>query len=293
MVEIDAISKSFTPGRLAVDSVSFSVQRGEIFGLLGHNGAGKSTLLGCTLGMVYPDAGEVRIGGISVQRNRNRALRAVGAIFEAPAFYDYLSGWQNLKILAALSGFTNRAEMMRVVDLVGLADRIRHRVGTYSHGMRQRLALAQALLPGPEVLLLDEPTDGLDPEGIREFREFVLRLRDERGMTILFNSHLLAEVELLCDRVAIIKRGRLLYTGNGADLRQDTSRYAIAVDDWARLLAHAVPLGAVPDGDGHLRLPRDLDVAVVVEAAVRAGIKVREVRPHRETLEDLYLKVSA
>jgi ABC-2 type transport system ATP-binding protein len=293
MVEIDAISKSFIPGRKAVDAVSFTVRRGEIFGLLGHNGAGKSTLLGCTLGMVYPDSGEVRIDGVSVQRDRNRALRKVGAIFEAPAFYDYLSGWQNLKILAALSGFTDRAEMNRVVELVNLSDRISHPVGTYSHGMRQRLALAQALLPSPEVLLLDEPTDGLDPEGIREFRDFVLRLRQERGMTILFNSHLLAEVELLCDRVAIIKRGRLLYTGDGADLRQDSQRFAFAVDDWARFEAVAAPLGARADGEGHLLLPRSLDVAGIVAAAVHAGLKVREVRPHKETLEDLYLKVSA
>lgn len=293
MVEIDSITKSFTPGRLAVDAVSFTVRRGEIFGLLGHNGAGKSTLLGCTLGMVYPDAGEVRIDGISVQQDRNRALRKVGAIFEAPAFYDYLSGWQNLKILAALSGFTDRTEMNRVIEMVALTDRIKHPVGTYSHGMRQRLALAQALLPSPEVLLLDEPTDGLDPEGIREFREFVLRLRNERGMTILFNSHLLAEVELLCDRVAIIKRGRLLYTGDGADLRQDTQRILFRVDDWSRFCAVAGALGAQPDGDEHLLLPRSLDVAAVVAAAVHSGLQVREVRAHKETLEDLYLKVSA
>ena len=293
MVEIDAISKTFTKERKAVDAVSFTVRKGEIFGLLGHNGAGKSTLLGCMLGMVYPDQGEVRIDGISVQRERNRALRKVGAIFEAPAFYDYLSGWQNLKILAALSGFTDRTEISRVVDLVNLTDRIKHPVGTYSHGMRQRLALAQALLPSPEVLLLDEPTDGLDPEGIREFRDFVLRLRDERGMTILFNSHLLAEVELLCDRVAIIKRGRLLYTGNGADLRQQSQRFSFVVDDWALLVAVAEPLGGRPDGESHLTLPLDLDVAEVVAAAVQAGLRVREVHRHKETLEDLYLKVSA
>ncbi len=293
MVEIDAISKSFTPDRKAVDGVSLAVRRGEILGLLGHNGAGKSTLLGCMLGMVYPDAGEVRIGGVSVQRDRNRALRKVGAIFEAPAFYDYLSGWQNLKILTALSGFTDRAEMERVVALVNLTDRIRHPVGTYSHGMRQRLALAQALLPSPDVLLLDEPTDGLDPEGIREFRDFVRRLRDERGMTILFNSHLLAEVELLCDRFAIIKRGRLLYTGDGTDLRRDDGKVAFEVDDWARFCEAAAPFGARPEDGSHLRVPRDLDIAEVVAAAVRAGVKVREVRPHKETLEDLYLKVSA
>ena len=293
MVEIDAISKTFTKERKAVDAVSFTVRKGEIFGLLGHNGAGKSTLLGCMLGMVYPDQGEVRIDGISVQQERNRALRKVGAIFEAPAFYDYLSGWQNLKILAALSGFTDRTEISRVVDLVNLTERIKHPVGTYSHGMRQRLALAQALLPSPEVLLLDEPTDGLDPEGIREFRDFVLRLRDERGMTILFNSHLLAEVELLCDRVAIIKRGRLMYTGDGADLRQQSQRFSFVVDDWARWVAVAEPLGGRPDGESHLTLPLNLDVAEVVAAAVQAGLRVREVHRHKETLEDLYLKVSA
>lgn len=293
MVEIDAISKTFTKERKAVDAVSFTVRKGEIFGLLGHNGAGKSTLLGCMLGMVYPDQGEVRIDGISVQQERNRALRKVGAIFEAPAFYDYLSGWQNLKILAALSGFTDRTEISRVVDLVNLTERIKHPVGTYSHGMRQRLALAQALLPSPEVLLLDEPTDGLDPEGIREFRDFVLRLRDERGMTILFNSHLLAEVELLCDRVAIIKRGRLMYTGDGADLRQQSQRFSFVVDDWARLVAVAEPLGGWPDSESHLTLPLNLDVAEVVAAAVQAGLRVREVHRHKETLEDLYLKVSA
>lgn len=293
MLEIDAITKSYTPGRKAVDGVAFSVKRGEIFGLLGHNGAGKSTLLGCMLGMVYPDAGEVRIGGISVQRDRRRALRKVGAIFEAPAFYDYLSGWENLRILAALSGFTDEAEMRRVVELVNLSERIRDRVGKYSHGMRQRLALAQALLPKPELLLLDEPTDGLDPEGIREFRDFVLRLRREEGMTILFNSHLLAEVELLCDRVAIIKRGRLLYTGDGTDLRQSTQRVAFKVDDTARFAEILVSLGGQPEENGWASLPLGLDVADVVAKAVHAGLRVREATPHKETLEDLYLKVSA
>ncbi|MGI8603947.1 MAG: ABC transporter ATP-binding protein [Verrucomicrobiales bacterium] len=292
MLEVDGISKSFDRSRKAVDAVSFSVQRGEIFGLLGHNGAGKSTLLGCMLGMVYPDAGEIRIDRISIQQQRNNALRKVGAIFETPAFYDYLSGWKNLTILAALSGFTNQEEIRRTVEMVGLSERIRHRVATYSHGMRQRLALAQALIPNPEILLLDEPTTGLDPEGIREFREFVFRMRDERGLTILFNSHLLSEVEVLCDRVGIIKKGKLLYVGNGADLRSPSQRYEFAVDDWAALLAACARFGVRAVGR-YLELPAGLDVADVVAAAVRSGVQVRQVTPHTETLEDLYLKVSA
>jgi len=293
MLESDAITKSFSRDRKAVDAVSFAVQRGEIFGLLGHNGAGKSTLLGCMLGMIYPDHGEIRIAGLSVQKNRNAALRKVGAIFEAPVFYDYLSGWRNLKILCALSGFTDATAMQEVVRLVRLEESIHQRVRTYSHGMRQRLALAQALLPTPELLLLDEPTDGLDPEGIREFRDFVLGLRAQLGLTILFNSHLLAEVELLCDRVAIIKNGRLLYVGDGTDLRGSRRRIKIVADDPDRLAEVLAPLGLARENDDFFSMPKDVEVAEMVEFVVKAGVKLREVTPQKETLEELYLKVSA
>lgn len=292
MLEVDGITKNYTPSRRAVDGVSFGVRRGEIVGLLGHNGAGKSTLLGCMLGMVEPDAGEVRIDGISVQRERERALRKVGAIFEAPAFYDYLSGWRNLRLLSALSGFSDEDETRRVVEMVNLTAVIHRPVSTYSHGMRQRLALAQALLPMPELLLLDEPTDGLDPEGIREFRHFILRLREERGMTILFNSHLLAEVELLCDRVAIIKAGRLLYVGTGAELRRPTRRFVMRVDDWPRLAEVVRHFGGAAETSPYVDLPPEVDMADVVTRAVQAGLRVSEVTPQEETLEELYLKVS-
>ena len=191
MLRVSGLHKSFG-GRPALQDVSFQVERGEIHGLLGHNGAGKSTTLGIILGMVEPDQGEAWIGGISVQNDHSAALRQVGAIFESPAFYEYLSGWDNLKILAGYSGRFNATTARDVVERVGLSDRIRHKVGSYSHGMRQRLALAQALIPEPKILLLDEPTDGLDPEGIKWFRDFILGLRDERGTTVLFNSHLLA-----------------------------------------------------------------------------------------------------
>jgi ABC-2 type transport system ATP-binding protein len=204
VIELDGVAKSFDGAILALQDVSFSVDTGSICALLGHNGAGKSTTLGIILGMVMPDAGDVTIDGISVLTDRSKALRKVGAIFEAPAFYDYLSGWENLRILMSYSGGFDAKLAKDTVERVGLTKRIHSKVRTYSHGMRQRLALAQSLLPEPEVLLLDEPTDGLDPEGIKWFRDFILQLRDERGMTVLFNSHLLAEVELMCDRVAIL-----------------------------------------------------------------------------------------
>ncbi|MGL5016812.1 MAG: ABC transporter ATP-binding protein, partial [Luteolibacter sp.] len=212
MLEAHGLFKKFS-GKPALDDVSFQVQRGEIYGLLGHNGAGKSTSLGIILGMVMPDQGDVTIDGISVLHHRSKALRKVGAIFEAPAFYDYLSGWDNLRILMSYSGGFDPASAQKVIERVGLTKRVHSKVRTYSHGMRQRLALAQALLPEPEVLLLDEPTDGLDPEGIKWFRDFILDLRDERGMTVLFNSPLLAEVELMCDRVAILREGKRVFEG--------------------------------------------------------------------------------
>ena len=204
MIRLEHLSKSFR-GRLALDDLSLEIQAGEIFGLLGHNGAGKSTTFGIILGQVHPTGGEAFIRGVSVQRERERALHGLGAIFETPAFYDYLSGWDNLRIF---TGYTARLEdsvIRETVQFVGLKERIHDPVRVYSHGMRQRLALAQALLPSPELILLDEPAEGLDPQGICEMRELILRLNRERGMTVILSSHLLVEVEQLCNRVAILK----------------------------------------------------------------------------------------
>jgi ABC-2 type transport system ATP-binding protein len=293
MLDISHISKRFVRDRWAVRDISFAVAEGEIFGLLGHNGAGKSTLLGTILGMVYPDEGEVTIAGVSVQKERTRALRSVGAIFESPAFYDYLTGWKNLEVLTTLSGFTDEKTMRETVELVGLTARIHHPVRTYSHGMRQRLALAQALLPEPRLLLLDEPTDGLDPEGIIEFRQFVKRLRDERGMTILFNSHLLSEVELICDRVAIIKGGELKYVGNGQDLRTTHHRLRCRVDKTEALPALLERFGGSALTDDVIELPREHRITEFVTAVVSEGLGLHEISPCPETLEDLYHKISA
>ena len=206
MIELRDLQKSFG-GKPALHGLSLEVQKGEVFGLLGHNGAGKSTTLGILLGQVFPDAGEALIGGVSVQRERARALAKTGAIFEAPRFYDYLSGWRNLEIYTSYSARVPRAQIAEAVETVGLTGRIRDKVSTYSQGMRQRLGLAQALLPANEVILLDEPTNGLDPEGIAEMRALIQRLNRERGLTVVFCSHLLAEVEQLCGAAAGAVRG--------------------------------------------------------------------------------------
>lgn len=293
MLEARGLVKRF--GRKpALRDVSFTVQEGEIFGLLGHNGAGKSTALGIILGMVAPNAGEARIAGVSVQGDRRKALRQAGAIFESPAFYDYLSGWDNLRVLMSYSGGFDPRAAKEVVEQVGLTERIKSRVSTYSHGMRQRLALAQALLPEPRVLLLDEPTDGLDPEGIKWFRDFVLELRDRRGLTILFNSHLLAEVEQMCDRVAIIRKGKLVYDGQLEGIADEKVSLRIGAEPWDRaqeILRKWSPESPPKQGEP-IDFSPDTDPAEVVADLVGAGVKVREVTPVRRTLEDLYLEMS-
>lgn len=290
MLEIDGLRKAFA-GKPALREVSFEVEKGEIFGLLGHNGAGKSTTLGILLGMIAPDAGEARIGGICVQKNRAGALHQVGAIFESPGFYDYMTGYQNLEILTGYSGGVPKSEIDDVVRRVELDDRIHSKVGSYSHGMRQRLALAQALLPEPKVLLLDEPTDGLDPEGIKWFRDFILGLRNERGMTVLFNSHLLSEVEQMCDRVVILQEGQKVFSGGSADLEEDE---LVLVLDLApcELRAQIASEMSGQVRNDRLVLPKESDIAQVVRRAVELGGEVREVRRVKRSLEDLYLEFS-
>jgi len=292
MLRVSGLYKSFG-GKPALEDVSFSVAEGEIHGLLGHNGAGKSTSLGIILGMVAPDRGEATIGGVPVQRDPAGALRQVGAIFESPAFYEYLSGWENLRILAGYSGPFDAAAAREAVERVGLTGRIGSKVRTYSHGMRQRLALAQALLPEPKVLLLDEPTDGLDPEGIKWFRDFILGLREERGMTVLFNSHLLAEVEQMCDRVTILRQGRVVHEGSLREAREESRVFDVALEPWDRA-AEFLQLNDVRIlAPGRVALPPGADPALTVAALVGSGVRVSAFAPVRRSLEDLYLEITA
>src|SRR5947207_7872143 len=185
------------------------------------------------LGQVWPTRGDVLVCGHDVPRQRQHALLKVGAIFETPMFYDYLSGWRNLEILSHYSAPTPRERIREVIDWVGLTGREKSKVRTYSHGMRARLALAQALLPQPELLILDEPSDGLDPEGIHEMRHTILRLHRELNLTILLSSHLLNEVEQLCTRIAVLNQGRKVFEGDLAATRQRDQWIRLKVGDFA------------------------------------------------------------
>jgi len=286
MVEITSLSKTFA-GRPAVIDLSLQIEQGEIFGLLGHNGAGKSTTFGMLLGLVYPDCGTARIQGHCVQTRRQEALRHVGAIFETPAFYEYLSGRDNLRFFLELSGRpVSSRDFSETVALVGLTARIDDPVRKYSHGMRQRLALAGALLPTPEFLILDEPNDGLDPLGIREMRLLIRRLRQERGITFLFSSHQLHEVEQLCDRIAILHQGKNVFSGVW---RCGEPRWRITTTSGPLSPSFYGPFGICSEGD-LLKLPSGLNIPDLVESLVKRGVRIESVEPVRDTLESFYLR---
>jgi ABC-2 type transport system ATP-binding protein len=208
-------------------------------------------------------------------------------------FYDDLSGWQNLRVLCSLSGWWDEAEVKRVVQMVNLNRAIHQKTATYSHGMRQRLALAQALLPQPKMLLLDEPTDGLDPEGIREFRELILHLRQHHGLTIMLNSHLLGEVEQMCDRCVIIKEGKKVFEGTVPSQEKTRRMFQLETNDMGLAREVMDRAGAQMDKHGIVEVPLNMEPHELVAALVQGGVQVRSWQPHRRTLEELYMGLSA
>ncbi len=292
MIRLTQLRKMFGE-RVAVDALDLHVPRGEIFGLLGHNGAGKSTTIGMLLGQVWPTAGEMRVCGHDVTRDRAQALAKVGAIFETPVFYDYLSGWRNLEILSGYTAPTPATRIREVVAWVGLTGREQSKVRTYSHGMRARLALAQALLPGPELLILDEPTNGLDPEGIHEMRETIRRLHAELGLTILLSSHLLSEVEQLCGRIAVLNQGRKVFDGTLAEARHGQSWVRLGTNDFASAVRELRAAGLInADRDGEfIALTPGVVVADLVRRLVELSFPIHEIAPEKQTLEDFYLSL--
>jgi ABC-2 type transport system ATP-binding protein len=292
MIDMEKVSKQFGQ-RWAVEELSLTVPRGEIFGLLGHNGAGKSTAIGMMLGQVWPTAGQVRICGHDVARDRRNALAQVGAIFEAPMFYDYLSGWRNLEVLSSYSGPTPAGRIREVIEWVGLTGRENSKVRTYSHGMRARLAIGQALLPAPELLILDEPSDGLDPEGIHEMRQTIQRLQQELRLTILLSSHLLNEVEQLCTRIAVMNHGRKVFEGTLADATQKGNLVRLIVDNFDAAVAQLRAANLIAGGQGrsHVLLAAGISTAAVAKFLVQQGFELHELAAEEQTLEDFYLSL--
>src|SRR6266850_7591555 len=290
MIPLQSVHKRFGQ-RLAVDDLTLQVSAGEIYGLLGHNGAGKSTAIGMMLGQVWPTRGHIRICGHDVTAHRRQALQKVGAIFESPAFYDYLSGLRNLQILSSYTAPTPARRIQEVIEWVGLNGRENSRVRTYSHGMRARLALAQALLPQPELLILDEPSDGLDPEGIHEMRQTIRRLHRDLQLTILLSSHLLNEVEQLCTRIAVLNQGRMVFEGTLAATKQREKWIRLKVGDFASAVKELRAAQLIKDQrDGQfVALNENVGTDQVVRLLVGQGMSVYEIAPEEETLERFYL----
>lgn len=218
VIEVEQLTKSFREIK-AVDALSFSVMPGEVYGFLGQNGAGKSTTIRMLLTLIKPDAGTIRILGMDLQRHRREILRQTGAIIERPDLYKYLTGLENLRIFATLSGVRpGTGRLMEQLDAVGLADRAHSKVKTYSQGMKQRLGIATALVHDPQLVILDEPVNGLDPQGIADIRRLILQLSREQQKTVLVSSHLLHEIELIADSMLIMHKGKKLVEGKVSEL---------------------------------------------------------------------------
>lgn len=294
-LQTENLTKRFG-ARTAVDRLTIRVEREDIYGFLGPNGAGKSTTLRMLLGLVRPSSGSIKFPVNDSSWEYLRARSRVGAIIETPAFYENFSARRNLQLLASLSGGVSKKRVEEVLDIVGLRERAGDPVKVYSYGMRQRLGIAQALLPTPQLIILDEPTNGLDPQGIHETRKLIRRLRDEFRLTILLSSHLLTEIEQLCNRVGIIHEGRLLYEGGPESLLAPTSLYKVRVDDLAKaveVLSKEPGLTVSQNGASFLKI--DADPQRLAEAnalLVGSGIKVYELSPVQQSLEEAFLRLT-
>jgi ABC-2 type transport system ATP-binding protein len=294
-LQTEALTKRYK-GRTAVDRLTIRVERGDIYGFLGPNGAGKSTTLRMLLGLVRPTSGVIKFPVRASSWEYLRARSRIGAIIETPAFYENFSGRRNLQLLASLSGGVAKKRVDEVLEIVDLRARAHDPVKVYSLGMRQRLGIAQALLPTPEFIILDEPTNGLDPQGIHETRKLIRRLRDELKLTVLLSSHLLTEIEQLCNRVGILHEGRLLYEGGPEALVAPTSLYKVRVDNLSAafdLLIKEPGVTVSRNGASFLRIDADAEhIAAVNSLLVEKGIKVYELSPAQESLEEAFLRLT-
>jgi ABC-2 type transport system ATP-binding protein len=297
IVEIRNVTKRIG-SKTIIDKLSFDVPRGEVFGFLGPNGAGKTTTIRMMVGLMSISTGDIFIGGSSIRTDFEKAIRHVGAIVENPEMYKFLTGYQNLVHYARMIPGVTKERIEEVGNLVMLENRINDKVKTYSLGMRQRLGIAQALLHKPSVLILDEPTNGLDPAGIRELRDHLRKLTREEGISVIVSSHLLSEMELMCDRVAIIQNGKLIdvrlineFVQNGG-----TSEVIFQVNEaqQAKLVLEQSfqGLSVSLQGENLLMVLDKEQIAEVNKLLVQADIKVYGIQATTKSLEDQFLEMT-
>lgn len=298
VIEISQLTKRFKDV-LAVNDMNFTVNRGDVFGFLGPNGAGKSTTIRMLLSLISPTSGTIKIFNKTLKENRREILANVGAIVEKPDFYQYLPAIKNLEILAKISGKeVTRKRIFELLELVGLADRANSRVKTYSHGMKQRLGIAQALLHNPELIVLDEPTTGLDPQGMKEIRDLIIRLSKEENKTIFLSSHILSEIEIVANRMIIINKGSKIVEGEVSELlNSSTLKVTIEVDDTAAVIK-------ILEGTRWNRIIESITenkfvisieqsaIPVLNKYLVENGVMVNAIIPVR-SLEDYFLTITS
>ncbi|WCK52547.1 ABC transporter ATP-binding protein [Aneurinibacillus sp. Ricciae_BoGa-3] len=280
-----------------IDNLSFEIPKGEVFGFLGPNGAGKTTTIRMMVGLMSITEGDVLIGGHSITTNFERAIVKVGAIVENPEMYKFLSGYDNLIHFARMVPGVTKERIEAVIQLVGLENRIRDKVKTYSLGMRQRLGVAQALLHQPSLLILDEPTNGLDPAGIRELRDYLHTLTREEGISVLVSSHLLSEMQLMCDRVAIIQEGKLIDVQSIRDIMNEETSSSVLfeldnIELAFKILASHQSAQPKKVEDGVECLLDKEQIAVINETLVKSGIKVYGIKKITPSLEEKFLQVT-
>lgn len=296
IVELKNVTKVIK-GRTIIDHISFQVNKGEVFGFLGPNGAGKTTTIRMIVGLMGITSGDITIGGSSIKSQFENAVRHVGAIVENPEMYKFLSGYQNLIHYARMSKGITKAKIDETVALVGLTDRIHDKVKTYSLGMRQRLGLAQCLLHDPEVLILDEPTNGLDPAGIREIRDYVRQLARQKNMAVIVSSHLLTEMEMMCDRIGIIQNGKLIDVQLVQEFvhgSEDSFEFEVIPSDKAlSIIELNFPnLPATHSSNGiAVKLTKE-EIPLIVKTMVEADIQVFGITEKTKTLEERFLEVT-
>ncbi|MEH7437543.1 ABC transporter ATP-binding protein [Neobacillus drentensis] len=297
IVELKDVTKVIK-GRTIIDNISFKVNKGEVFGFLGPNGAGKTTTIRMIVGLMGITSGDIIIGGSSIKTDFENAVGHVGAIVENPEMYKFLTGYQNLVHYARMAKGITKEKIAETVELVGLTERINDKVKTYSLGMRQRLGLAQCLLHDPAVLILDEPTNGLDPAGIREIRDYIRLLAREKSMAVIVSSHLLSEMEMMCDRIGIIQNGQLIDVQLVQEFvhgKETTYELEVVPSDKALLIVqnHYSTIRANRSRNGiSVELSKE-EIPNLVKAFVAEDIQVYGIKEVAKTLEDRFLEVTA
>lgn len=296
IIEVTHLAKRFGAFE-AVRDVNFTVYKGDVFGFLGPNGAGKSTTIRCMLSLITPSNGEVKLFGKPLAAHRSEVLRKVGSIIEKPDFYKYLSAERNLELFSRVSGGpTSKKEIHKMLDYVGLKGRERDKVAGFSHGMKQRLGIAQTLIHDPELIVLDEPTTGLDPQGIIDIRNLILQLRTEHNKTVILSSHILSEIEIIANRMVIINKGNSIIEGEVANLLNEQELIAnLEVDDVLHataIITDYFPSAQVVSSKGQfLQVSTDRElVPQMVQALAAKNIKLYSLESKRK-LEDYFIKM--